>query len=72
MRRRLPHGRVRVWIPCSENALITPRGGGGPYGASHFAPETSQTEATPDEARIAQHLGRRVAEAALRLKGWER
>lgn len=66
------HGMVLVGIPYSENALITTRGGGGPYGASHFAPETSQTEATPDEARIAQHLGRRVAEAALRLKGWER
>ena len=68
----LHHGMVLVGIPYSENALMTTRGGGGPYGASHFAAESSQTEATPDEARIAQHLGRRVAEAALRLKGWER
>lgn len=68
----LHHGMVLVGIPYSENALMTTRGGGGPYGASHFAPDSSQTEPTPDESRIAQHLGRRVAEAALRLKGWER
>ena len=68
----LHHGMVLVGIPYSENALTTTRGGGGPYGASHFAPDASQIEPTPDESRIAQHLGRRVAEAALRLKGWER
>lgn len=68
----LHHGMVLVGIPYSENALMTTRGGGGPYGASHFAPDASQIEPTPDESRIAQHLGRRVAEAALRLKGWER
>ncbi len=68
----LHHGMVLVGIPYSENALMTTRGGGGPYGASHFAPDSSQIEPTPDESRIAQHLGRRVAEAALRLKGWER
>ena len=68
----LHHGMVLVGIPYSENALSTTRGGGGPYGASHFAPDADQTGTTPDEARIAQHLGRRVAEAALRLKGWER
>ena len=68
----LHHGMVLVGIPYSENALTTTRGGGGPYGASHFAPDASQVEPTPDESRIAQHLGRRVAEAALRLKGWER
>lgn len=68
----LHHGMLLVGIPYSENALTTTRGGGGPYGASHFAPDASQIEPTPDESRIAQHLGRRVAEAALRLKGWER
>jgi NAD(P)H dehydrogenase (quinone) len=68
----LHHGMVLVGIPYSEHALTTTRGGGGPYGASHFASDASQTEPTPDEARIAQHLGRRIAEAALRLQGWER
>lgn len=68
----LHHGMLLVGIPYSENALTSTRGGGGPYGASHFAPDASQTEPSPDEARIAQHLGRRVAEAALRLEGWER
>jgi NAD(P)H dehydrogenase (quinone) len=66
----LHHGMLLVGIPYSESALSSTRGGGGPYGASHFAPDGSPTEATPDEARIAQHLGRRIAEAALRLQGW--
>ena len=66
----LHHGMVLVGIPYSESALSTTRGGGGPYGASHFAPDSNQTEPTPDEARIAQHLGRRIAEVALRLQGW--
>ena len=40
--------------------------------ASHFAPNTGDNVLSADEVRIAQHLGRRIAEAALRLAGWER
>jgi NAD(P)H dehydrogenase (quinone) len=68
----LHHGMVLVGIPYSEQALATTRTGGSPYGASHFAPNSDDTGPSADEIQIAQHLGRRVAEAALRLEGWER
>ena len=68
----LHHGMVLVGIPYAESALATTRTGGSPYGATHFAPNSTDTALSIDEVRIAQHLGRRVAEAALRLQGWER
>jgi NAD(P)H dehydrogenase (quinone) len=67
----LHHGMVLVGIPYSEPALKSTRTGGSPYGATHFAPNSTDTTLSADEVRIAQHLGRRVAEAALRLQGWE-
>ena len=67
----LHHGMVLVGIPYAEQALMTTRTGGSPYGASHFAPTPGDNVPSADEARIAQHLGRRIAEAALRLAGWE-
>lgn len=67
----LHHGMVLVGIPYAESALSTTRTGGSPYGATHFAPNAADTELSSDEERIARHLGRRVAEAALRLQGWE-
>ena len=68
----LHHGMVLVGIPYAEQALTTTRTGGSPYGATHFAPQSGDSVLSPDEVRVAQHLGRRVAEAALRLQGWER
>jgi NAD(P)H dehydrogenase (quinone) len=68
----LHHGMVLVGIPYREPALSATRTGGSPYGATHFAPSAGDTALSADEVRIAQYLGRRVAEAALRLEGWER
>ncbi|MEZ5564568.1 MAG: NAD(P)H:quinone oxidoreductase [Gammaproteobacteria bacterium] len=68
----LHHGMLLVGIPFTEPSLTATRTGGSPYGATHIAPEPSDTSLSDDETRIAQHLGRRVAEAALRLEGWER
>ena len=68
----LHHGMVLVGIPYAEQALVNTRSGGSPYGATHFAPQSGDTTLSADEVRIAQHLGHRVAEAALRLQGWER
>lgn len=65
----LHHGMVLVGIPYTERALTTTRAGGTPYGATHVAHEQSQTRLTDDEARIAEHLGRRVANVAVRLSG---
>jgi NAD(P)H dehydrogenase (quinone) len=63
----LHHGMLLVGIPYTEQALTTTRAGGTPYGATHVAHEQHQTHLTGDEARIAEHLGRRVAEVAVRL-----
>jgi NAD(P)H dehydrogenase (quinone) len=65
------HGMLLVGIPYTESALTTTRTGGSPYGGTHFAPNAGDTALSDDEVRIAQYLGRRVAEAALRLQGWE-
>jgi NAD(P)H dehydrogenase (quinone) len=67
----LHHGMILVGVPFTEPALSSTRAGGTPYGASHVAHEQQQTQPTDDEQRIAQHLGRRVAEIALRLRGGE-
>jgi len=68
----LHHGMLLVGVPYTEQALMDTRTGGSPYGATHFAPASSDSTPSEHEARIARHLGRRVAEAAIRLEGWER
>jgi NAD(P)H dehydrogenase (quinone) len=67
----LHHGMVLVGVPFTEQALLDTRTGGSPYGATHFAPTSADSALSNHEIRIAQHLGRRVAEAAIRLQGWE-
>lgn len=67
----LHHGMVLVGVPFTEQALMDTRTGGSPYGATHFAPTSTASAPSDDEVRIARHLGRRVAEAAIRLQGWE-
>jgi NAD(P)H dehydrogenase (quinone) len=64
----LHHGMFIVGIPYTEAALSTTRGGGSPYGASHFAGEAAQPRLTDDERTLAVLLGRRVAELAVKLR----
>jgi NAD(P)H dehydrogenase (quinone) len=64
----LHHGMVIVGIPYTEAALSTTRGGGSPYGASHFAGDATQPRLTDDERTLAVLLGRRVAELAVKLR----
>lgn len=61
------HGMLFVGVPYSEAALGTTTTGGTPYGASHLARDKNVTAPSEAEIQIAQHLGRRVAEIALRL-----
>jgi NAD(P)H dehydrogenase (quinone) len=63
------HGMLLVGIPYSEPALNATRSGGTPYGATHVAYEQTATDLTAEEAAIAQTLGRRVADIAVRLSG---
>lgn len=61
------HGMLFVGIPFSEQALTSTTTGGTPYGASHLARERDNVEPDEGESQIAQHLGKRVAETALKL-----
>lgn len=63
----LHHGMYLVGIPYTERALNSTRSGGTPYGASHVAGATDSTMLTDEEKALAQVLGRRVAELAVRL-----
>jgi NAD(P)H dehydrogenase (quinone) len=63
----LHHGMFLVGLPYSESAIIKTRGGGTPYGASHFSGWEGDRELDPHEIRSCRALGRRVARAALKL-----
>ena len=63
----LHHGMYLVGIPFTERALSTTRTGGSPYGASHVSGHDAGAQLSDDEKQLAQVLGRRVAELALRI-----
>jgi NAD(P)H dehydrogenase (quinone) len=63
----LHQGMLIVGVPFTERALNQSRSGGTPYGASHVAGAAQNTALTDDERELAQALGRRVAELAVRL-----
>ena len=60
------HGMVISGLPYSEPALTATRSGGTPYGASHWAGQDGRA-IDENERALAQALGRRVAELAMRL-----
>lgn len=64
----LHHGMLVMGLPYTEAALSSTSAGGTPYGASHLA-GTGNTPRPLDgnERALAEALGRRVAETALRL-----
>lgn len=64
----LHHGMLLVGLPYTEPRLSATTAGGTPYGASHVAGVGAKPEPlTRDESELAQALGRRVAELALKL-----
>ena len=64
----LHHGMLILGLPYSEADLMLTGSGGTPYGASHWAGNDGQRAITPEEKRLTQALGRRLAETALRLQ----
>jgi NAD(P)H dehydrogenase (quinone) len=64
----LHHGMLIVGLPYTEPDLTHTSSGGTPYGASHHAQQRQQP-VTAEEERLAIALGRRLAWAALRLRG---
>jgi NAD(P)H dehydrogenase (quinone) len=64
----LHHGMYIVGLPYTERALNETTTGGSPYGASHYAARTLPAgKLSDDERELAQRLGQRVAELAVRL-----
>ena len=64
----LHHGMLIVGLPYTEPDLNETSSGGTPYGASHHA-RVRQQPVTAEEGRLAVALGRRLAWAALKLRG---
>jgi NAD(P)H dehydrogenase (quinone) len=63
----LHHGMVIVGLPFTEHALNATQSGGSPYGATHVAGPDGDARLSAEEQQLAQALGRRVAETALKL-----
>ena len=63
----LHHGMVLVGLPFTAPALTRTTGGGSPYGAGQVVRSEGAPPST-DEKELAQLLGRRVAELAVRLQ----
>ncbi len=64
----LHHGMVVVGLPYTAPALNHTSSGGSPYGASHVALDETQPRLSEDEKTLAQLLGRRVADLAVKLR----
>ncbi len=62
----LHHGMILVGLPYTEDALHQTRSGGTPYGATHVSGHANGA-LSDDETQLAQALGKRVAQIALRL-----
>ena len=62
----LHHGMLWVGLPYTHPELHSTRTGGTPYGASHVAADWNRT-LSADEAHLAEQLGKRVAEVAIKL-----
>jgi NAD(P)H dehydrogenase (quinone) len=63
----LHHGMLLVGLPYTERALNDTLRGGTPYGASHVSGDAERPVLSADEKALAQALGRRVADLAVRL-----
>lgn len=63
------HGMLFTGLPYSETDLMHTSTGGTPYGASHLAGDDSKRALSEEEKRLCKALGKRVAEAAVKLAG---
>ena len=65
----LHHGMMVMGLPYTHPELMTTTSGGSPYGATHWSGLDGKKPFTEDEKRLALALGRRLAEAAVKLQG---
>lgn len=64
----LHHGMLITGLPYSETDLMHTSSGGTPYGASHYAGDDNNRPLSDEEKRLCKALGKRVAEAAIKLQ----
>jgi NAD(P)H dehydrogenase (quinone) len=64
----LHHGMLLLGLPYTLPELSTTTSGGTPYGASHWAGLTGERGLTDEEKKLCVALGRRLAEAAVKLR----
>jgi NAD(P)H dehydrogenase (quinone) len=65
----LHHGMMVMGLPYTHPELMTTTSGGSPYGATHWSGLDGKKPFTEDEKRLAIAMGRRLAEAAIKLRG---
>jgi NAD(P)H dehydrogenase (quinone) len=63
----LHHGMLLLGLPYTEPELFSTVSGGTPYGASHVAGMASDRAISEDEKKLCIALGRRLANAAVKL-----
>jgi NAD(P)H dehydrogenase (quinone) len=63
----LHHGMLIAGLPYSNPELASTSAGGTPYGASHVAGTDGNRPFTEEERKLCIALGKRVAEASLKL-----
>lgn len=61
------HGMLMVGLPYSEPELSSTQSGGTPYGASHIGGPSDELPITEEERKLCIALGKRLANAALKL-----
>ena len=64
----LHHGMLVLGLPYTHPSLSATISGGTPYGASHFAGQQNDRPISDDEKSLCLALGRRLAEASLKLR----
>jgi NAD(P)H dehydrogenase (quinone) len=63
----LHHGALVLGIPYTNTDVFHTTSGGTPYGSSHYAGPDNKNPVTEEEKRLCIALGKRLAEAALKL-----
>lgn len=63
----LHHGMMVMGLPYTHPELMNTASGGSPYGATHWAGVDGKRPLTDDERTLSIALGRRLAQAALKL-----
>lgn len=63
----LHHGMLLLGLPGTQSELASTTSGGSPYGVSHWAGMDGNKQISEEEARLCRALGRRLAQAALKL-----